>query len=299
MSAFKSGNAVLGKALTKFPFASMIVCRFAVEARQVLSSPAPAAPDLARLLATLRWAERVVVAGEALLGRLPGHPALAGRLLADALHCSGHDSSQAGPAAALGKHASGAAGNLGGGGGSGGGRHEHSAAQPHAQPQPPSLPSLAEAPRDRDGGAPGARHSSDPEAAGRAAAAEDTREPQPAGSAGLQNPMGVNQRGTDTSAGTSAAPAPAQMAPCTPVNPDPAQGPVTLGVELVDGAERALVEALMRRRPVGVEAALAEPAPAHAGATRPAREACCGVNEVNGGVTVQFPIHSAGRPRAD
>ena len=45
-----------------------------MEARQVLASPAPARPDLARLLATLSWAERVVVAGEALLLRLPGHP---------------------------------------------------------------------------------------------------------------------------------------------------------------------------------------------------------------------------------
>ena len=75
----------------------------------------------------------------------------------------------------------------------------------------------------------------------------------------------VDLREADLSAGASAAPASMQMAPCTAGNPDPAQGPVALGVELVDGAERALVEALMRRRPVEAEAP-AEEALAHAGA---------------------------------
>ena len=211
----------------------MIICRFAVEARPVLSSPAPAAPDLARLLATLRWAERLVVAGEALLLRLPGHPALAARLLADALCGSGHKSIQTG----LGL----------------------------------CLQSSADATGDRSESVPGAHHSSRPEAACRAAAAEDARGLQSADPAGLLSPapaaMDVDQQEADASAGASAAPAPVRPGPCTPGDPDPGQGPVALGVELVDGAERALVEALMQRRPVGVQAAVVEQASAHAGAT--------------------------------
>jgi hypothetical protein len=63
--------------------------RFAAGAREALSGADAAAAAVARGAAAFQWAERAVVAGEALLARLPGQPALAARLLADALGSRG------------------------------------------------------------------------------------------------------------------------------------------------------------------------------------------------------------------
>jgi len=63
--------------------------RFAAGAVEALSGAEAAAAAVARAAAAFQWAERAVVAGEALLARLPGQPALAARLLADALGSRG------------------------------------------------------------------------------------------------------------------------------------------------------------------------------------------------------------------
>lgn len=192
----------------------------------MFAAAAPPAVDLARLLATLRWAERAVVAAEALLLRLPGYPALAMRLLADAVGSGdsggGHDAS--------GDHSQ----SRGGGG---------------ALPPLPHCGKLmkAESPcTDGRSGSVAGGHGhagADPGRGGLAAALVVDGQ----GHVCLVHPLEADER-VDDAVGAAPAAVPMLSVPSNTLT-DPGSGRVAPGIELVGGDERALVDALMRGNP--------------------------------------------------
>ncbi len=199
-------------------------CRFSTEAQEVFAAAAPPAADLARLLATLRWAERAVVAAEALLLRLPGHPALATRLLADAIgrgdSGGGHDMS---------------------------GDHPQSHGGGGALPPLPQCGKVLEAKSSRTDGRNGRAAgdaATDPGRGGVAAALVVDGQ----GHVCL-HPMEAGER-VDNAVGAAPAAVPMLSAPSNTLT-DPGSGRVAPGIELIGGTERALVDALMRGSPTG------------------------------------------------